>query len=194
VSNPGLLLIEAPDDEAARRFAAEGYAVAAPEQALPAEPSDRVVLAALEARLAELEAREDVDRERIAVVGFGAGGNYAYQLGCTSRRVAAVVAYCGTIVYPDLSAARPIQPLELALNLSCPALFHFGAEDEATPVAHVAQLETVLGQFAKRFEVERWSGAAGGFFNRRGPGYHEPSARAAWDRTLRFLSEELELE
>jgi carboxymethylenebutenolidase len=120
------------------------------------------------------------------------GGNYAFQLGCTSRRVAAVVDFYGRLVHPDLSREKPIQPLELALNLSCPVLFHFGAEDASIPAEHVLGLETVLAQFANSGEIETWAGAGHGFFNDRRPGYHGPSARAAWDRTLLFLRAELD--
>jgi carboxymethylenebutenolidase len=212
--------LEAHIEELALRFAAEGYVVVAPDlwsregrpgpepsegepapewsveqiQGAVTELSDRRALADLEAALGWLEVREDVDRDRLVVVGFCMGGNYAYQLGCTSRRVAAVVDFYGRLVYDELSASKPIQPLELALNLSSPSLFHFGRQDASIPEEHVARLETVLGQFAKRFEVERWTGAGHGFLNEYRAGYHGPSARAAWDRTLRFLREELELE
>ena len=48
--------------------------------------------------------------------------------------------------------------------------------------------------FATSFELERWEGAGSGFLWSGRPGYHEASARAAWDRTLRFLREQLEID
>lgn len=194
---PGLLLVHDAGgphqglEELAAAFAREGFAVLAPDLGRADQLPDRRALADLEAGLAWLAARDDVDSDALAAVGFGSGGTLAFLLGCTSRRLAAVVDFWGPTLYAELSAERPSQPLELALNLTCPALFHFGSEDEAVPPGDIDRLETALGQFALSYELEHWEGAGSGFLWSGRPGYHEPSARAAWDRTLRFLREHL---
>ena len=149
---------------------------------------DRRALADLDASLRALAARPEVDRSCVAVVGFCMGGNLAFQLACTSReRIAAVVDYYGRIVYRELSGNHPIQPLELALNLGCPLLAHFGAEDATIPAEHRAELEERLTMFSRDFELVVHAGAGHGFQNDTRPGYHEVAARDAWARTLEFL-------
>lgn len=152
-----------------------------------AELPDRPVLAALEAALVHMGTRADVDARRLAVVGFGAGGTLAFLLGCTSTRLAAVVDVAGGPLRAALSAAQPIQPLELALNLDRPLLALFGAADPAVPPAHVALLRESLASGGKDFEIVVLPGAGAGFFH----GYHGAAAEDAWERLLRFLADVL---
>lgn len=154
--------------------------------------SDRQVLADLDDALGALGARDGVDGDRLVTLGFCMGGNYAYLSGCHSDRAAAVVDFYGRIVYPELSAHKPVQPLEMALNLGAPFLGHFGEEDPSIPSSEVERLESTLSQFAKSFDIVRYPGAGHGFMNDSRPGYHGPSAEASFRRTLEFLRDELE--
>ena len=153
-------------------------------QSLP----DRRALADLDGALRALHARPELARSRVAVLGFCMGGNLAFQLACTSREpLAAVVDYYGRIVYPEQTSAHPIQPLELALNLACPLLAHFGALDQAIPPEHVTELEERLRMFSREFEVVVHEGAGHGFQNETRPGYDGVAAERAWAQTLAFL-------
>ncbi|MEM7308307.1 MAG: dienelactone hydrolase family protein [Planctomycetota bacterium] len=203
--------------DVAEGLAAAGHAVIAPDlysrEGLPgpasteAEPAptwdsdqirgavasmpDRRAIADLEAAAALLIERFGVDDERLGALGFCMGGNYAYLLGCASRSVSAVVDFYGRIVYPELSANKPTQPLELALNLGAPFLGLFGAEDASIPAEHVQRLDGVLSQFAKDFAIFTYPGAGHGFHNHRRPAFHEDAASDAWNRALAFLDEHL---
>jgi carboxymethylenebutenolidase len=207
-------------EDVARRFAREGFAVLAPDlwsrEGLPGprptadDPAprwtseqvraavqslpDRRVLGDLEGALAWLAARPDVDAERLAAVGFCMGGNHAYQLGCTSRRVRCVVDYYGRLRYHELNAAKPIQPDELALNLSVPMLAVFGLRDATIPREQIDEFRARLDQAAKHVELELYPEAGHGFFNDARPAYREADARDAWRKTLAFLRRELDLE
>ena len=189
---PGVVLIhdapglDAHAHDAARRLAAAGFVVAAPDLA-EADGADRRVLADLDEAARALGERDEVDAERIAAVGFGAGGTYAFLLGCTSTRVGAVVDFGGGLVYPELSAEKPTQPLELALNLGCPLLGLFGEEDPSVPAEDVERMRAVLSQFSREFDILTYPGAGHGFFDDRRPGHHEAAAQDAWRRTLDFL-------
>lgn len=199
---PDALGLDARALRLARPLAAAGHAVLLPDLAplgaagaadepnvreLAALP-DRPALAALEAGLAHLAARADVDPRRIAAVGFGAGGTLAFLLACTSTRLAAVVDVAGGPLRAELSAAQPIQPLELALNLDRPLLALFGAADPAVPAAHVALLRETLAAAAKEFEVVVLPEARGGFFHADHPHYHGAAFEEAWRRLLGFLA------
>ena len=94
----------------------------------------------------------------------------------------------------QLSAAHPVEPLELALNLGAPLLVLFGAEDPATPAEHAERVEVELHRALRTFELERVPGAGAGFLDRGAPGYHPDPARAARERIVRFLRESLELD
>jgi len=182
---PALVLVNAPAT-LGERFAAEGYVALVPERALDAEDDDRRAALDLDAGAAWLAGHASVDPERIGAIGFGVGGVYAYLLGCHSRRIAAVVSYQGAIVYRELSSAKPVQPLEMALNLSAPLLAFFGEEDVSIPQEHVGRLRDVLSQFAKTFEVHTYPGAGADFFED-----DEAASADAWSRTLAFLSDSL---
>jgi dienelactone hydrolase len=181
--HPALLLVGAPAS-LGERLAGAGYVVVVPEDA--EATGDRRTVADLEAGAAWLAGHESVDAERIGVIGFGVAAVHAFLLGCQSRRIAAVVCFQACLIYADLSSARPVQPLEMALNLSAPLLAFFGEDDAAVPAEHVERLRGVLSQFAKTFEVYTYPGAGPGFFA------DDEAARAdACEKMLAFLSDSL---
>ena len=204
----------------AARFATEGYAVLAPDlysregvpgpRSTPAEPApawtpeqiraaarglpDPRALGDLEGAVEALAARSEVDPERIGTVGFCLGGKLAFLLGCRSTQIAAVVDFYGRVAYEELDADHPIQPLEMALNLSAPVLAFFGEEDASIPPEHLARMREVLSQFAVHFDIVTFPGAGHGFFNDSRDSHHPEAALEAWMRTTAFLREWLELE
>ncbi len=203
--------------ETAERLAAEGFVVLAPDlysrEGLPgpastdADPApkwdadairtavlelpDRRALADIDAAAKFLAARDDVDKGSVGVLGFCMGGTLAFLTGCTSTRFAAVVEFYGKPLYAELSESKPIQPLELLLNLDRRLLAFFGEDDAGVPMEHVELMRTHLTDACKDFELVTYPGAGHGFFNHRRAGFHEASAQDAWQRTLAFLHEAL---
>jgi carboxymethylenebutenolidase len=199
------------------RFAGEGFVVLAPDlysrEGMPGpkptrddpEPMwsmddvraavnalpDRRVLGDLEGALVHLANDPEVDAKRLGAVGFCMGGNYAYLLGCKSMRVRAVVDFYGRFIYKELTANKPIQPLEMALNLSCPLLAMFGEEDPSISRADVERLRGVLTQFAKDFTIVAFPGVGHGFMNDRRKSYDVVAAEKAWKLAVDFLREHL---
>jgi dienelactone hydrolase len=175
------------------RLERAGYRVLAPELRLSSEdaPGDRAVLAELERAAAALAAREDVAAERIAALGFGRGGTLAFLLGCTSRRIAAVVDVGGSLVYPALSSARPIQPLELALNLDRPLLLVSASRDPAFPPRDLELCRESLSSAGKHFDIFALE-AEPGFLDEDSARFDARAAGEAWRRILDFLHEALE--
>ena len=199
------------------RFAEEGFCVLAPDlysregvpgpkptpgipepvwsleevRAAVASLPDRRVLGDLEGALDRLAADPQVDAKRLAAVGFCMGGNYAYLLGCASRRVSAVVDFYGRFIYRELSPNKPVQPLELALNLSCPMLAMFGERDPSITAEDVENLRKVMDQFAREATVVTFPGVGHGFMNDRRRSYDRETAEKAWGMAVDFLQEHL---
>jgi dienelactone hydrolase len=161
------------------------------ELSVAALRDDRVALRELDGELEDLAGRAGVDRERLAVLGFGRGGTLAFLLGCT-RRLAAVVDVDGPVLHPALSAERPIQPLELALNFEGAFLGLFAADG---PVAEEERelLRARLAAAARPFELSVPSGKEI-VVDPRAPGYDEGRAKELWGRVLAFLDEHLAAE
>lgn len=204
----------------AQRLASEGFAVVAPDlysrEGVPGPAStehdpapqwtieqiraaiaslpDRRSLADLDAGAEFLGSRPGVDARRIGVLGFCMGGTLAFLLGCTSRRIAAVVDFYGRIQYAELSAAKPGQPLELALNLTAPLCAFFGERDASIPPEHIERLRRTLEQFGREAQIHVFPGADHGYFNDTRGRYDERAARASWALALAFLRETLGVE
>ncbi len=170
-----------------RRLSEAGFAVIAPDlcsrEGSSADPvPDRRAAADLEAAIDVLIGRFGIGADRVGTLGLFEGGTHAFLFGCASRRIAAVAAIAWPVVAEELSASRPVQPLELALNLSAPLLALF-AEGGAVPPEHVEALSQVGSQFAKDFDIVVLPGDEL---------FSEPeTVNEVWARTLAFLRERL---
>lgn len=115
------------------------------------------------------------------VVGFCMGGRIGYHVTAGFQPDAAVLYYgSGT------GAA-----LDLAPEVRCPVLFHFGGDDAYLPAAEIEAIRTA---FADRDSVEIavQPGAGHAFDNHLAPMFHVPAARqAAWAVTEDFLDRRL---
>jgi dienelactone hydrolase len=145
---------------------------------------DRVARAELERDLAEIEGGGDVDRRRLAVFGVGRGGTLAFLLGC-ARTVAAVIDVDGPVLYPELSSARPMQPLELYLNFEGALLGVFG---ETGPVGR-RERELLAQRLAAGSKDHELLTLAGGeiVVDPAHPGYDAARAGELWRRVDAFL-------
>lgn len=137
---------------AEERLASAGFVVLAPELSTGALCADRRALQEIDAALEMLVHNPDVDRERLGVLGFGRGGTLAFLLACT-RRLAAVVDVDGPVLYPALSAERPIQPLELALNLEGSFLGVFSGPSGPVGDEEIELLRERLSSAARPFDI-----------------------------------------
>ena len=113
---------------------------------------------------------------KIAVVGYGFGGRYAF-LALTRLGADAAAAFCGTGIGAHLDEA-PAAKLPLSL--------HFGDDDERVPFAEVRTIKGALEGFATT-EIYRYPGVGHGFAMREHAGFDEPAARAAERRVFDFL-------
>jgi carboxymethylenebutenolidase len=118
---------------------------------------------------------------RAGVIGFCLGGGLAYFVAAQDAPDTCV-SYYGSAV----PAA-----LDMAPNIACPILFHFGTADEYVTGDKV---EAVRVAFADRADSEfhLHEGANHAFDNwNLAPLYHEGAAKAAWPLTAAFLEKTL---
>jgi len=117
----------------------------------------------------------------VAVLGFCLGGSLAFAV-AASAEPAAAVSYYGSGV-PDALAQ--------AGQVTCPIIFHFGAEDPYIPAAQVELVERAASE-RPAWEFHRHPGAGHAFDNHDAPMFHQPDAAAvAWEQTREFLAREL---
>jgi carboxymethylenebutenolidase len=126
-----------------------------------------------------LRGRSETSTRRIGAVGYCLGGRLAY-LAAASAGIDAAVAYYGGGIQ-DM--------LELAPQIGCPMLFHYGARDANIPLDAVERVRAAMAGMSA--EVFVYDPADHGFNCWARGSYHAPSAALAHGRTLQFLARTL---
>lgn len=180
--------------DVARRFAAEGYVVAAIDlysrqgykvTADPAEASKWMaalstqgVLRDINALVQLLKSLGFVDGNCLGLVGFSMGAGVAMIMAQHNSDFKATVAFYGK--------TPPIENVDSFLS---PLQFHDAAKDSWVTRKEVDVLREAMRQNGKQAEIIRYPEADHGFFNDSRPEtYRKADAEAAWQHTLRFLS------
>lgn len=191
--------------DVARRFAAEGYLAVAPHlfhrigdptfgyddmskvmPAMGALTADGI-LVDIDAALARLAAA-GIGAASTGIVGFCMGGTVALVTAARRDVGAAVTFYGGGVSQGRFGFPALV---EQAPQLGAPWLGLYGDRDSGIPVDDVEQLRTAAATSGQPTEVVRYAEADHGFHCDVRSSYHEPSARAAWQRTLDWLTTHL---
>ena len=137
----------------------------------------------LKGAYAFLQARADVRKDRIGVIGWCMGGRYALAMATEEPGLAAVVAYYG---------APPTDPAAIA-RIKAPVLGNFGGEDKGPSPDEVRAFEENMKKAGKPVDVKIYVGAPHAFANVNNPwkGYREAAAKDAWARTTAFFARHL---
>ena len=131
-----------------------------------------------------VQARAEVDADRVAAIGFCFGGLCALDLARSGADVRGVASFHGFFRTPDPSLARSVRGRVLA--------FH-GSEDPLVPWSDVESLRAEMTAARVDWELVVFGGAAHGFMNpaarapERGVAYHADAARRARARLAAFL-------
>lgn len=129
-----------------------------------------------------LDTLPEVDGERLASVGWCFGGQWAYNMAANNMGIDASVMYYGRFsMEDDLSMMR------------ADILGHFGEEDRSIAVDDVKQFEAKLQTLEGEHAVFIYPNAGHAFANEDNEdAYNEEAAQLAWQRTMDFLSRELD--
>jgi carboxymethylenebutenolidase len=201
--HPGLLLFQEAFGvnhhirNVAERFAAEGFAVIAPELFHRTAPgfeagySDfSVVMPHLQAvtpQNAEADARaaydwlrsnSQVNKNEISSIGFCLGGRVSF-IANSALPLRAAVSFYGGGIAPAL--------LERTSKLHAPMLFVWGGLDKHIPPEQRKAVTDVMSKENKIYVNTEFSRADHGFFCDERPAYEPHSAQQAWALALEFL-------
>lgn len=133
-----------------------------------------------------LENREDVNNDKLATVGWCFGGGWAYQMAVNDIGVDASVMYYGQF-----------DPQDDFENMKASILGHFGDEDNVIDINNAKEFKARLEQQDESSSVYIYPNVGHSFANFDGGDnldYNRAAAEKAWNRTLDFLENRLELD
>ncbi len=173
-----------------------GRAGLTPETVLPfiAQLDDPKVLRAVQEGIDALAASAEVRGQKVGLIGFCMGGQYALLAACACRGLSACAPFYGMVRYAAGldPAKKPRQPLDAIADLTCPVLGLYGADDHLIPVADVEELQRRLARTKHAHAVHVYAGAGHAFLNDTRPEAYRPeAAEAAWGKLVPFLAREL---
>jgi len=131
---------------------------------------------------------------KVGIFGTCSGGRHAT---LTASRVkgfdALVDCWGGGVVMAkeDLTANRPVAPIEYTKDLSCPILGLFGEEDKSPTPEQVALHEAELKKHNKTYEFHMYPKAGHGFFYYDRAAYRQEQAMDGWKKVFAFLEKYL---
>jgi len=184
--------------DVARRFAAEGFVVVAPEMFHRTAPGfegsyddfetvrPHVMALTADGMVADAAAAHrwlvgdgGADPARTAAIGYCMGGRAAY-LANAALPLACAASYYGGGIAPAL--------LDRARQLHGAHLFCWGGKDTHIPIEQRRAVGDAVRLAGKSFVEIEFSDADHGFFCDQRKSYHPASAREAWALTLEFFA------
>lgn len=149
---------------------------------------DRPALRArINAALAALKARREVDPKKIGAIGYCFGGTTALELARSGADVAGVVGFHAGLATPTPEDAK---------NIKGKVLVCHGADDPFVPMAELNGFVEEMKKGKVNFEVDVYSGAVHTFTNpaagndpSKGQAYNEQADRRSWERMKDFFAE-----
>ncbi len=137
-----------------------------------------------------LRTRKD-SNGKVGIVGFCWGGRVSMLSAANVNELSAAVAYYGRIRLAQKNERQTHGPIDLTSKVSVPLMGHFGATDQAIPVADVEAYREDLKKLDKKAEIYVYKGAGHAFNNDTRESYNKQTAEQAWDRTLSWFVKHL---
>jgi carboxymethylenebutenolidase len=188
----------------ARRCAAEGYVVLAPnfffkhpdQKALNAgreryDMTDPESVVLLKSALAALRDLAFADMSKVAVAGYCQTGRHPLVL-AAEEKIQAVVVWYGAASKREweVNANQPRPLDDIIARIECSVFGAFGSDDHIISVDDVRRFRTSLENHKKSYDMHLYAGAPHGWLNDTMPGrYRKREADAAWEAQQRFLRE-----
>lgn len=126
--------------------------------------------------------------ERVAMVGFSAGGHLAYLAACQFPLSRVAVMYGGWLPTTDIPLSQPTPTLELTPGITGRVLYAVGEDDVQISTAERARIAAALRAAGVDHEMAVYPGTGHAFFWPGTPAFNERSRDDAWSRVLALLS------
>jgi carboxymethylenebutenolidase len=171
------------------QLAARGFVtLAVGWQTFEQAPSDDVVKQLINDSVALLSARADVDKTRIGLTGFCAGGRYTMLLLPQINSFKAGVAWYG---FPNNPGSGGKAPKEFISELKVPMLIIHGTEDQASPIAGIYEYATALQAAKVPFEMKIYAGEPHGFMLQSGQLRQDDVGKDAFNEMADYFTRKL---
>jgi carboxymethylenebutenolidase len=129
--------------------------------------------------------------ERVAVVGFSAGGHLAYLAACRLAVSRAAVLYGGWLTSTDIPMSRPVPTLDLTPGITGRILYLAGEDDALIDAGQREQIRGALAAAGVEHEVVSYPGVGHAFFWPGTPPFDQTARDDAWARILALLGSDL---
>ena len=181
--------------EMARNLAAQGYVVLAVDLfngkvakdaaeagqlMAPISKNPDEAIRNMKAAVDFLKKQSNVDKNRIASMGWCFGGSMSMQL-ALNEKLAATVIYYGQL---ETNATK-------LSAIKWPVLGIFGDKDQVIPLESVNRFKPALDGLGIENEVHVYKGVGHAFANPSGMNYAPEATKDAWNKTLDFLNRNL---
>jgi len=126
--------------------------------------------------------------ERVAMVGFSAGGHLAYLAACRLPITRVAVLYGGWLPTTDIPLSRPTPTLNLTPGMVGRLLYLVGEDDALIDADQRAQIADALRQACVDHEIVTFPATEHAFFWPGTASYNEHARKDAWSRILALLA------
>ena len=127
--------------------------------------------------------------ERVAVVGFSAGGHLAYLAACRLPISRTAVLYGGWLPGTEIPLSRPEPTLELTPGITGRLLYLVGEDDMLISAEQRSRIRSALsGALSGAGEVVSYPGVQHAFFWPGTPAFSQAARDDAWRRILELLA------
>ena len=126
--------------------------------------------------------------ERVAVVGFSAGGHLSYLAACRLPVSRTAVLYGGWLPGTDIPLSQPVPTLELTPGITGRVLYLVGEDDMLISAEQQSQIRAALSGAGVDYELVSYPGVQHAFFWPGTPPFSQVARDDAWRRILELLS------
>jgi carboxymethylenebutenolidase len=126
--------------------------------------------------------------DRVAMVGFSAGGHLGYLAACQLPVSATAVLYGGWLPTTDIPMSQPTPTLELTAGIRGRILYLVGEDDSLIDAGQRRRIRDALAAAGADHEFVSYQGTQHAFFWPGTPAYSEHARDDAWTRIMTLLA------
>jgi carboxymethylenebutenolidase len=132
--------------------------------------------------------RSEPGIQRVAVVGFSAGGHLGYLAACRLPVARTAVLYGGWLPGTDIPMSQPTPTLDLTPGITGRLLYLVGEDDALINAGQREQIRAALASAGVDHELVSYPGVGHAFFWPGTPAFSRESRDDAWRRMVELLA------